>query len=334
MQEELPHVSVLVAARNEEQNIERCLLALLGQDYPSQKLHLYVGDDLSTDRTGELARRIAADASNLTVHTIRKKVAGLAGKTNVLAQLARLAKGTFLLFTDADIAVNPQWVGNMVKMAQKEHLDVLTGVTLVDRPNRFAALQSVDWLYAQLMVAKVSDWGLPVTAMGNNMLVSQDAYQKLGGYEALPFSITEDYALFKAICAQQGRFKNHLHPALLAVTRPLHSLSGLFRQRKRWMHGAMQLPWYMLSILFLQAAFFPLVLLGLWNWPFWALPLWGTKVLLQSVWIQKHAQRLGTTFSAGLFLQYEAYLLFTSMALVAYYYWPTKVTWKGRAYRV
>ncbi|NIN99519.1 MAG: glycosyltransferase, partial [Anaerolineae bacterium] len=93
-------VSVLVPARNEARNIRRCLRSLLVQDYPL--LEVLVLDDGSTDATADIVTEMAREDRRLRLVRGQPLPQGWMGKNFACYQLARLARGYWLLFTDAD----------------------------------------------------------------------------------------------------------------------------------------------------------------------------------------------------------------------------------------
>jgi cellulose synthase/poly-beta-1,6-N-acetylglucosamine synthase-like glycosyltransferase len=80
--------------------------------------------------------------------------------------------------------------------------------------------------------------------MGNNMAVRRTAYDAVGGYENLPFTVVEDYQLFTEIIQHRFSFGHLFNREVLATTRPLPDWKSWLQQRKRWMIGALQLPVY------------------------------------------------------------------------------------------
>ena len=98
--EPAPLISVLVPARNEEANIDVCLESLRQQDYPN--FEILVLDDSSTDGTADIVARIAAEDSRVRLLRGQALPPGWAGKTFACHQLAQEARGSWLLFTDAD----------------------------------------------------------------------------------------------------------------------------------------------------------------------------------------------------------------------------------------
>lgn len=325
-----PRVSVLVAARNEEKNLPACLDGLLAQEYPGG-LEIFVGDDQSTDGTLSIANHHAQEDSRLKVIPIRENLGEARGKSNVLAQLAKKAGGEYLLITDADMRHPANWAKNMVLKAL-EGYDLVTGFTVVKGKSLFAAFQRIDWTLALGMVKVASDKGLGVTAMGNNMLISQKAYRATGGYENLPFSITEDFQLYREVRKNGGRTLNSVCEAVKAHTEPAAGFGPLLHQRKRWMRGAVQLPLPMLALLAIQALFFPAVVLGLVLKPGLFLWLWGLKLLAQSLFISRVARFVGEKEKFWQVLLYECYSAGLSLSLLLFYLLPVPVRWKGRKY--
>ncbi len=98
---DLPALTVIVCARNEEETLERALQSLLAEDYPG--LELIVVNDRSTDGTGALIERMAANEPRLRPLHLGELPAGWIGKVHAQWRAAREARGQWLLFTDADI---------------------------------------------------------------------------------------------------------------------------------------------------------------------------------------------------------------------------------------
>jgi cellulose synthase/poly-beta-1,6-N-acetylglucosamine synthase-like glycosyltransferase len=182
------------------------------------------------------------------------------------------------------------------------------------------------------MVKMASDLGIGVTAMGNNMIVSRKAYALTGGYENLPFSITEDFQLFNEIRRKGGRTFNDLDADVKAYTEPASQFKALLHQRKRWMRGAVQLPPPMLGLLGTQALFFPVIITGLALQPTLFAAIWLLKVFIQALFIIKTARRAEEREPLWELLMYEFYSACLSLSLLFFYLLPVPVKWKGRSY--
>ncbi|MFN8356464.1 MAG: glycosyltransferase [Spirosomataceae bacterium] len=326
-----PTVSILVAARNEEKNILRTLQSLQQLTYPKEKLQILIGDDDSTDQTAAIVKEFIKAKPHFQLVTIRGGQRVLRGKANVLAQLAHLATGDYYFYTDADIQVPTHWVQRMLTYF-KPNVGVVTGITTIRPQNLFAILQAIEWLTSLFMVYLFSKIRFPITAMGNNMAVTKEAYWETGGYEQIGFSITEDLALFKAILAADYEFAQTFEKGVMAISAPIPNFTELLIQRKRWMHGALASPWYLKILLFGQAFFLPmLALLYMVN------PTWGSAYVLFFLAVQGiitlpavlSVQQWGLVLFLPLFY---GYIPFLYLAMVLNYYFSAATHWKGRTY--
>ncbi|GAB3884665.1 glycosyltransferase family 2 protein [Spirosoma agri] len=326
-----PSVSILIAARNEETTILRCLEAIAQLDFPIDDLDVLIGNDQSTDQTGPIVAAFIADKPQFRLVPCNESINELRGKANVLAQLAAQATGDFFFFTDADTEVPHEWVLEM-----RRHLTpavgIVSGITLPEGPAIFHKLQVIDWLYNLTLTYLVSSAGVPVTAMGNNMAVSRSAYESVGGYDELPFSVVEDYTLFKAVVRQGFGFRTVVTPQTLARTKAVDTLPQFLQQRKRWMRGAVQLPVWMVISLYVQYLALPLLLLIGWFSPALAIGLYVAKLFIQTFVISFGINRLRQTKLWPYALLFDAYLLIIGPLSVLFYWLPTPISWKGRTY--
>jgi cellulose synthase/poly-beta-1,6-N-acetylglucosamine synthase-like glycosyltransferase len=226
--------SVLVAARNEAHQIEKCLqhLAITLKNFGGTA-EVLVGDDFSEDDTLHIGRKFAKKNDNFSVFAVPPSE--LRGKANVLAFLAKRAKGEYFLLVDADTRVNPDWLATCAKYT---HFDIFTGVSLPAGENFFSSIQAFEWAFMLLVMHFFSKKKTGITCMGNNMGIKKSMYEKTGGYEKISFSVTEDYALFRAVLAENGSFINLFEKGILAETESVRSVSEWFAQRKRWLRGA------------------------------------------------------------------------------------------------
>ncbi|TGE08491.1 glycosyltransferase [Hymenobacter fodinae] len=330
----LPRVSILIAARNEAAAISRCLLAIRALRYPPELIEVVLGDDGSTDDTAALAQTaMAGYAGTFRVVPIQETLGTARGKANVLAHLTRAATTEYFFITDADIAVPPTWLQGLLAHAQAG-VGIITGLTLVEGPRLFHRIQGLDWLMSLGMVQVVTDLGRPVTAMGNNMLITRAAYWATGGYEQLPFSVTEDFELFKAVLRQGYSSRNLFRAEVLAESLPMYTWQGLLHQRRRWMRGVEGLPGWLKACLVLYGSFY-VVLLGLAGvvGPGVALGVWGLKMLLQSGLAVLCFRRVGRRAPLALIPAYELYSLLLTGMLTVFRVLPLRFNWKGRQYR-
>jgi cellulose synthase/poly-beta-1,6-N-acetylglucosamine synthase-like glycosyltransferase len=233
-----PSVSIVIAARNEEKNIRQCLESMVRLSYPTNLLEIVVVDDGSEDCTADIAREYVSRFNHVRLHTAAPGIGNLKGKTNAVTQGIEVSHGEILLFTDADCSVPIHWVEGTVKYYTDPSIGVVAGFTALRVSRWFEAIQALDWFVLFSVAAATIRLKYPVTAVGNNLSVRREAYNKVGGYRNIPFSVTEDYALFHAIACHPGytaRFP--LDYSTLVESDPCKGWKELYRQKKRWFTG-------------------------------------------------------------------------------------------------
>ena len=327
---EMPRLSVLIAARNEEKHIDSCLTSMTALRYPKDKIEVLVGNDGSNDQTLSKIRSHTGPNSNIQVYDIHEQIGKARAKANVLAQLAKKAAGEFFLVTDADVKALPGWANYMVE--NRGGAGLVNGTTIIEGASLFQRLQNIEWLYAQALIKIITDTGIPVTAMGNNMLISRSAYGQAGGYESLPSSVTEDHELFIHLRKRGQQVINLFEKGALVTTTGQKSVIGLLHQRKRWMNGAFQLPVWLLLILFMQTLFLPATILLSAYLPVLAIILFSIKIIFQGLLIYWIFQKLGQKMKFADILWYEFYGAALWLISIIFYLLPIKFNWKDRLY--
>jgi len=204
----LEWVSVLVPARNEARNIRRCLESLLAQDYPL--MEVLVLDDGSTDETPEIVAEMARRDPRLRLIPGQPLPAGWMGKNFACHQLAREARGEWLLFTDADTVHHPQAVSWALTAAKENRADL---VTLVPR--------AVTHTFGEQLLLPIIPFGIlglfPLAlgarlripaltmAIGTFLLFRRETYERIGGHAAVRGEIAEDVVLARRVRRHGGR---------------------------------------------------------------------------------------------------------------------------------
>ncbi|MFN9582691.1 MAG: glycosyltransferase [Bacteroidota bacterium] len=329
--EELPFISVLIAARNEERNILYCLTSLCGLNYPENKYEILIGNDSSEDHTEDFVKDFIKEKPRFKMYNITDELGSAKGKANVLAHLARVAKGDSLLITAADSEIQPDWARTLVSQAD-EKTGIVSGITVVRAGGLIEDMQQTDWLSFMAHMQGFVSLGKTATAVGNNMLVSRKAYDETGGYENIPFSVTEDYKLFQHIRELGWKTKNVALSGCVNYSRGLSNFSRVVRQRLRWLTGARELPAFWWFIFTVYALFWPAVaVVALHNWVL-ALQLVGIKVVLQWLYIVLFGLRLKLTGISFRIPEYEVYSVLITAACTVAFLMRRPVNWKGRKY--
>lgn len=327
----LPTIAVLVAARNEATNLPRCLDSLTNLDYPAHLIEIWVGNDQSDDATEAIIDQYAKQFAQVKKLNITHNLGSAKGKANVLAQLAHQSEAAIFLITDADIQVKPQWAKTMV-LFFKNNVGIVSGTTVVDSTGYLSPMQQLDWLYFMGLLLNFNRFNLPSTAVGNNMAISRKAYFSTGGYEHLPFSVTEDYKLFKAVRQQGWKTINMLRPDAVNVSAPAPDFNTLMNQRKRWLTGAKELPFYWWMIFGIFGLFLPAIVLVFILNPLVAVIIFISKFCLQSLTILLQQKQLNLKTSLWHLAVYEVYSMLLTLLTAGYFLFPKKLNWKNRYY--
>ena len=203
-----PFVSVIVPARNEQDNIERCILSLLAQNYPN--FEVIVIDDNSTDDTlkimTEIERTIAPANNRLKIISLNHKPDNWTGKTWASQQGYLQSSGRILLFTDADTYYNNKdTILLTISYMQKENLDVLTGIPSAEALRDFWSKIIIPlWdLVNILFGVKTAHVNNPKSKvaylMGSFILIQKTVFEKVGTFQSVRKDIQEDKALGRRI---------------------------------------------------------------------------------------------------------------------------------------
>jgi chlorobactene glucosyltransferase len=191
-------ISVIVPARNEAANIERCVRSLLAQTYPN--LEIIVIDDGSTDATPAILARLAAESSRLQVIIGRPLPRGWLGKPHAVHQGARRAQGDWLLFVDADVTLEPSVLSSAYMAAQRDRAAMIslwarqelgTWWERIVQPVIIGLNHAIDPFQRSSSLRHPN----AVCANGQFMLVDRQAYEQIGGHAAVRDELVEDQKL-------------------------------------------------------------------------------------------------------------------------------------------
>ena len=200
-----PLVSVLIPARNEQDNIGECLESLAGQSY--RNYEIIVLDDHSDDNTGAVLEYYRKSLPELRIIRGRPIPEGWNGKPFAMHQLAAEARGEYLLFVDADTRHGPDSISWAVTNAERHGFDLLSGYP--GHTNRtFGEKLVVPNMYLNTALF-LPLWGLryipfPVfsMALGQFMMFRSSSYARSGGYETVKNKITEDVYISRELKRQ------------------------------------------------------------------------------------------------------------------------------------
>ncbi len=159
---ELPEVTVIFAAYNEEAVIDKKLQSIVDSDYPAEKLFVHVGSDASTDSTDEILQKWAEKNPRITW----KRLAGRTGKAQIINQLAEESATEILVPTDANIVFHAQTISNLVRWFSNDEIDIVgSNIVYMSPPDKGIAKQEDYYLNRENRI-KTYESILYGTAMG------------------------------------------------------------------------------------------------------------------------------------------------------------------------
>jgi len=217
-----PRVSIIIPACNEEADIEQTLIQLLALDYDNYEV--IAVNDRSTDRTGEIADRVAATPEArglLHVIHIRQLPGGWLGKTHAMWTAGKHATGDWLLFTDADVLFKPDSLRRALAYAETVNAD---HVVLFPRMIMKQAGERMMIAFFQTLFVfghrpwKVADPGADDhMGVGAFNLIRRSVYEAVGTYEKLRLEVLDDMKLGKVVKQAGYRQRNVFGEDLISL---------------------------------------------------------------------------------------------------------------------
>ncbi|MBI5571563.1 MAG: glycosyltransferase [Desulfomonile tiedjei] len=200
---DVPLVSVVVPAHNEERTLRSCLESLFNQDYP--RFEVILVDDRSEDATPAIARSYSAAHANFTIVSIKHLPEGWLGKCHALNSGVRRASGEWLAFVDADTRLHPATLRQCYSRAAQARVSMITLTPRLILKHfwekvcvpAFASMSCVI-----LPFHKINDASSAVaSANGMFFMITREAYEQIGGHRAVRAVSVEDIAIGRRVKA-------------------------------------------------------------------------------------------------------------------------------------
>jgi glycosyltransferase involved in cell wall biosynthesis len=196
-----PPVSILFAARDEEEKLPGALQTFLALDYP--RYEVIAADDRSEDSTAEILKTAAQKDSRLKYVRINSLPAGWLGKPHAMQQAFERSSGEWLVFTDADVHFSPDLLRRSVALAKREgwdHLTLLGGVEMHTVGETIAMT-----FFGMGFVMGVRPWrtndphSKGYTGVGAFQLMRRSTYEAIGTHRRLAMEVVDDMKLGKLV---------------------------------------------------------------------------------------------------------------------------------------
>lgn len=233
---ELPFVSLLVAAKNEEAVIGNLARNLCSLKYPQDNYEVWIVDDNSSDSTSSVLARLASEYSNLKV--LRRSPDATGGKSGALNEVLPLTKGEIIAVFDADAQVAPDLLVNVVPMFKDEQVGAVQVRKAIAnaKENFWTAGQAAEMALDTFLQSHRNAIGGIGELRGNGQFVRRQALNRCGGWNEE--TITDDLDLTLRLHLDKWDIECIFDPSVKeeGVTNAL----ALWHQRNRWAEGGYQ----------------------------------------------------------------------------------------------
>ena len=203
-----PPVSILFAARDEEEKLPAALATFLALDYP--RYEVIAADDRSEDRTAEILRAAAEKNARLKYVRIDSLPAGWLGKPYAMQQAFERSSGEWIVFTDADVHFSPDVLRRALAMAKREswdHLTLLSSVEMHTVGEKIALT-----FFGMGFLMGVRPWRAKnprskgYMGVGAFQLIRRSTYEAIGTHRRLAMEVVDDMKLGKLV--KEGAFRS------------------------------------------------------------------------------------------------------------------------------
>ena len=229
----LINISLIVAFRNEEENLPALLTALQDQSYPSARTEIIFVDDNSDDNSTVLVRKFIDSGAN--AHLIRLKEPD-AGKKKALSIAAATAKGELLIFTDADAIPDNNWIKTIVSCyIDKKPVLIASPVVINPAVSFFDRFQSLE--FYSLIGTTAGSFGLndPIMLNGANFAIERNVYlDSISFLQSHSLSGDDMFLLLHLKKNFSGRLIFLKSPEAIVRIKPQPGVSDFISQRFRW----------------------------------------------------------------------------------------------------
>ncbi|MGY4383740.1 cellulose synthase/poly-beta-1,6-N-acetylglucosamine synthase-like glycosyltransferase [Pedobacter sp. UYP24] len=228
-------VSIIVAARNEENNIRKTIDDLLAQNYEKQLTEIIIIDDHSNDATGDIVRSYSVQG--VRIITLNESKALNSYKKKAIQTAIADCKGDLIITTDADCRMGPKWLSTIVAYyEEKDYKMISSPVAYFQEKSFFERAQALEFLYLIGLGASTIGNRRPSTCNGANLAYEKKAFYEVGGFTGIDdLASGDDELLLHKMAAKYdnniGFLKNE---DAIVYTHAKPNLSEFIQQRKRW----------------------------------------------------------------------------------------------------
>jgi len=329
-----PKLSFLIAVRNEENFIEKCVQNIAECHYPKECIEVLIADDHSDDATPKLLQKLSANYDFVQVWPLPPlPKAGENGKAIALKFLAEKATGEYFYILDGDSFINPKAPLALQKVFE-ENVGIVNGMSFPRITDSLSKSQKCDWLFNQTLIGIAGQLGFFTTSYGHNMIISKEAFYSSWLKSGAEKSITEDLVLARSVFKEGYDIRFVISPEAIATKSAKKNRHSLVEQRVRWLSGALK------TNVFLNIAYFSRVFLVVWlvfyalfN-PAIAFAILVFRVVVNVIAIGKVSSILKSKLEWKAAILFEFYAVNLFLSALWRFIVFRKTVWKGREYKL
>ena len=173
--------SIIIAARNEEQNIENLLNDLILQDYPTELYEIFIVNDNSTDKTATIVESFISQhpENQIKLINITKEKPNQAYKKKAINLAIDDSGGDLIITTDADCRMGKKWLGSFVSLYEPERPRMIVGpVCFHNETSIFEKIQTLEFLSLIAITGGAIRIGRPIMCNGANLYMKKRHFSK------------------------------------------------------------------------------------------------------------------------------------------------------------
>ncbi len=228
-------VSILIAARNEEDKIFNTIKDILAQDYPADLVELIVVDDHSSDQTSEIVLSFADRGVKLIVLNEDKPLNSY--KKKAITEAIKLSDSQLIITTDADCRMSPSWLKTIIGFYESGNYKMISSpVIYFEEKSIFEEMQTLDFLFLSGLGAAGIGNKMPSTCSGANLAYQRKVFYELKGFQGIDELASGDDELFlhKVASVYPDGIGFCKSRDAIVYTHAKSDMKEFIQQRKRW----------------------------------------------------------------------------------------------------
>jgi cellulose synthase/poly-beta-1,6-N-acetylglucosamine synthase-like glycosyltransferase len=270
-------VAVIIPARNEDANIEKCLLSLFNQSYPIAYTEIIVVNDFSTDQTAAIVSKYSDRCKLLNLSDFLGDAVNSYKKKAIETGIAR-STAELIICTDADCTMGKDWIEGLVSAHLHDNkVFIAAPVKIIPDGSALSVFQTLDFISLQGITGAAASGNLYPMCNGANLAYTKTAFDAVDGFNGIDHIASGDDMLLmgKIQSSFPGRIGYLKDPRVIVCTSSVSGIRAFFNQRIRWAskvsHYRHRFTFLTLAVVYLLnvlllGLFFVSIFYGHWKW--------------------------------------------------------------------